>query len=167
MTLKSLIHQERKLIVRLRMWYAKIRGHKGKRWDYEPSEHYMGWHKHDKHDTLVEQLGKLTVVEAGELSKKLEEVWGLDLSVLTSAPVEAPVVEEVKTTATVVVLTAFADGKKIPVLQKIRKYKDMGLMEAKNFVEDLPQTVSEDILIEDAETMKQQLEEVGGTVELK
>ena len=47
-TLKSLIHQERKLIVRLRMWYAKIRGHKGKRWDYEPSEHYMGWHKHDK-----------------------------------------------------------------------------------------------------------------------
>ena len=117
-------------------------------------------------DNLVEQLDKLTVIEAGELSKKLEEVWGLDLSVLTSAPVEAPVVEEVKTTATVV-LTAFADGKKIPVLQKIRKYKDMGLMEAKNFVEDLPQTVSEDILIEDAEAMKQQLEEAGGTVELK
>ena len=117
-------------------------------------------------DNLVEQLGKLTVIEAGELSKKLEEAWGLDLSALTSAPVQAPVVEEVKTTATVV-LTAFADGKKIPVLQKIRKYKDMGLMEAKNFVEDLPQTVSEDILIEDAEAMKQQLEEAGGTVELK
>ena len=48
-TLKSLIYQERRFIVRLRMWYAKIRGHKGKRWDYEPSEHYMGWHKHDKH----------------------------------------------------------------------------------------------------------------------
>ena len=118
-------------------------------------------------DTLVEQLGKLTVIEAGELSKKLEETWGLDLNALTSASVQAPEPEpEVKTTATVV-LTAFADGKKIPVLQKIRKYKDMGLMEAKNFVEDLPQTVSEDILIEDAETMKQQLEEAGGTVELK
>ena len=118
-------------------------------------------------DTLVEQLGKLTVIEAGELSKKLEKVWGLDLNALTSAPVQAPEPEpEVKTTATVV-LTAFADGKKIPVLQKIRKYKDMGLMEAKNFVEDLPQTVSEDILIEDAEAMKQQLEEAGGTVELK
>ena len=118
-------------------------------------------------DTLVEQLGKLTVIEAGELSKKLEEAWGLDLNALTSAPVQAPEPEpEVKTTATVV-LTAFADGKKIPVLQKIRKYKDMGLMEAKNFVEDLPQTVSEDILIEDAEAMKQQLEEAGGTVELK
>ena len=118
-------------------------------------------------DTLVEQLGKLTVIEAGELSKKLEKVWGLDLNALTSAPVQAPEPEpEVKTTATVV-LTAFADGKKIPVLQKIRKYKDMGLMEAKNFVEDLPQTVSEDILIEDAEAMKEQLEEAGGTVELK
>ena len=118
-------------------------------------------------DTLVEQLGKLTVIEAGELSKKLEEAWGLDLNALTSAPVQAPEPEpEVKTTATVV-LTAFADGKKIPVLQKIRKYKDMGLMEAKNFVEDLPRTVSENILIEDAEAMKQQLEEAGGTVELK
>ena len=48
-TLKSLINQERRFIVRLRMWYAKIRGHKGMRWDYEPSEHYMGRHKHDKH----------------------------------------------------------------------------------------------------------------------
>ena len=119
-------------------------------------------------DTLVEQLGKLTVVEAGELSKKLEEAWGLDLNALTSVqqPAQEVEVKEEKTTATVV-LTAFADGKKIPVLQKVRKYKEMGLMEAKNFVEDLPQTVSEDILIEDAEAMKQQLEEAGGTVELK
>ena len=117
-------------------------------------------------DNLIEQLGKLTVVEAGELSKKLEEAWGLDLSALTSAPVQASVVEEVKTTATIV-LTAFADGKKIPVLQKVRKYKEMGLMEAKNFVEDLPGTVLEDILLEDAKATKQQLEEAGGTVELK
>ena len=117
-------------------------------------------------DTLVEQLGKLTVIEAGELSKRLEEAWGLDLSALTSAPVQAPVVEEVKTTATVV-LTGFADNKKISVLQKVRKYKDMGLMEAKTFVEDLPRTVLEDILLEDAEATKQQLEEAGGTVELK
>ena len=117
-------------------------------------------------DNLVEQLGKLTVIEAGELSKRLEEAWGLDLSALTSAPVQAPVVEEVKTTATVV-LTGFADNKKISVLQKVRKYKEMGLMEAKNFVEDLPGTVSDDILKEDAEAIKQQLEEAGGIVELK
>ena len=116
-------------------------------------------------DNLVEQLGKLTVIEAGELSKRLEEAWGLDLSALTNAPVQEPV-EEVKTTATVV-LTGFEDGKKIPVLQKVRKYKDMGLMEAKNFVEDLPGTVSEDILREDAEAIKLQLVEAGGIVELK
>ena len=117
-------------------------------------------------DNLVEQLGKLTVIEAGDLSKRLEEAWGLDLSALTNAPVQAPVVEEVKTTATVV-LTGFADNKKISVLQKVRKYKDMGLMEAKTFVEDLPRAVLEDILLEDAKTTKQQLEEAGGTVELK
>ena len=117
-------------------------------------------------DNLIEQLGKLTVVEAGELSKRLEKAWGLDLSAITSAPVQASVVEEVKTTATIV-LTGFEDNKKISVLQKVRKYKEMGLMEAKNFVEDLPRTVADDILKEDAEAMKQQLEEAGGIVELK
>ena len=117
-------------------------------------------------DNLVEQLGKLTVIEAGELSKRLEEAWGVDLSALTSAPVQVPVVEEVKITATVV-LTGFEDNKKISVLQKVRKYKDIGLMEAKTFVEDLPRTVLEDILLEDAKATKQQLEEAGGTVELK
>ena len=117
-------------------------------------------------DNLIEQLGKLTVVEAGELSKRLEKAWGLDLSAITSAPVQASVVEEVKTTATIV-LTGFEDNKKISVLQKVRKYKEMGLMEAKNFVEDLPGTVAEDILKEDAEAIKQQLEEAGGIVELK
>ena len=117
-------------------------------------------------DNLIEQLGKLTVVEAGELSKRLEKAWGLDLSVLTSAPAQVSVVEEVKTTATVVLL-GFEDNKKISVLQKVRKYRDMGLMEAKNFVEDLPGTVSENILTEDAKAIKQQLEEAGGIVELQ
>ena len=117
-------------------------------------------------DNLIEELGKLTVVEAGELSKRLEKAWGLNLDALLNVPAPAPVVEEVKTTATVVLL-GFEDNKKISVLQKVRKYKDMGLMEAKNFVEGLPGTVAEDILKEDAEAMKQQLEEAGGIVELK
>ena len=117
-------------------------------------------------DNLIEELGKLTVVEAGELSKRLEKAWGLNLDALLNVPAPAPVVEEVKTTATVV-LAGFEDNKKISVLQKVRKYKDMGLMDAKNFVEDLPRTVADDILKEDAEAMKQQLEEAGGIVELK
>ena len=117
-------------------------------------------------DNLVEQLGKLTVIEAGDLSKRLEEAWGLDLNAYLGASAPAPV-EVIESATATVVLTGFEDGKKIPVLQKVRKYKDMGLMEAKNFVEDLPGTVLEDILKEEAETMKQQLEEAGGTVELK
>ena len=117
-------------------------------------------------DNLVEQLGKLTVIEAGDLSKRLEEAWGLDLNAYLGASAPAPV-EVIESATATVVLTGFEDGKKIPVLQKVRKYKDMGLMEAKNFVEDLPGTVADDILKEDAEAMKQQLEEAGGTVELK
>ena len=117
-------------------------------------------------DNLIEQLGKLTVVEAGELSKRLEEAWGLDLSALTSAPAQT-VVDVEKETATVM-LVSHADDKKISVLKKVREYFDgMGLLEAKNFIEDLPKAVKEDIDKEEAEIVKKALEEAGGTVELK
>ena len=117
-------------------------------------------------DNLIEQLGKLTVVEAGELSKKLEKAWGLDLTALTSVPAPASVVQEESTTATVM-LTGFADGKKIPIIKAVRPILDLGLLEAKNFVEDLPQAVKEDLDKEEAEKLKKVLEEAGGTVELK
>jgi large subunit ribosomal protein L7/L12 len=117
-------------------------------------------------DNLIEQLGKLTVVEAGELSKRLEKAWGLDLSALTSAPAPASVVQEESTTATVM-LTSFADGKKIPIIKAVRPMLDLGLLEAKNFVEDLPKVVKEDLEREEAEKLKKILEEAGGTVELK
>ena len=119
-------------------------------------------------DSLIEQLGKLTVVEAGELSKRLEQAWGLDLSALTSAPVQAPV-EEVESTTATVMLTGYEPAdKKISVLKAVREYFDgMGLLEAKNFIEDLPKVVKEEIDKEEAETVKKALEEAGGTVELK
>ena len=117
-------------------------------------------------DNLIEQLGKLTVVEAGELSKRLEKAWGLNLSALTSTPVSAPVQEE--TTTATVMLMSHADDKKISVLKKVREYfEGMGLLEAKNFIEDLPKVVKENIDKEEAETVKKALEEAGGTVELK
>jgi len=119
-----------------------------------------------KIDNLIEELGKLTVVEAGELSKKLEKAWGLNLSALTSASAQAPVQEEAKATATVM-LTGYPADKKISVLKKVREFIDMGLMEAKNFVEALPKPVKEDIDKEEAEKVKKALEEAGGTVELK
>ena len=119
-------------------------------------------------DNLVEQLGKLTVIEAGELSKRLEEAWGLDLSALTSAPVQAPTQEVEKETATVILTGYEPADKKISVLKAVREYFDgMGLLEAKNFIEDLPKTVKEEIDKEEAETVKKALEEAGGTVELK
>ena len=117
-------------------------------------------------DSLVEQLGKLTVIEAGELSKKLEKVWNLDLAALTSTPAPVNVVDE-ETSLVKVILTGFAPGKKIPIIKAIRPILELGLIEAKNFSEDLPQAVKEDLDKEEAEKLKQILEEAGGTVELK
>ena len=119
-------------------------------------------------DTLVEQLGKLTVIEAGELSKKLEKAWGLNLDSLMNQPAQAQaqVVEE-KATASVI-LTGYPADKKISVLKKVREYiEGMGLLEAKNIVEDLPKTVKEDIEKEEADKVKKGLEEAGGTVQLR
>jgi large subunit ribosomal protein L7/L12 len=117
-------------------------------------------------DNLIEQLGKLTVVEAGQLSKRLEEAWGLDLNAYVGAP--APVqVEETESATATVMLTSFADGKKIPIIKAVRPILNLGLLEAKNFVEDLPKAVKENIDKEEAEKLKKILEEAGGTVELK
>jgi len=120
-------------------------------------------------DSLVEQLGKLTVIEAGELAKKLEKAWNLDLNKILQTPVQEFIEEKVQTIFNVV-LTGFEDGKKIPVIQKIRKYKEMGLLEAKNFVEgsiENPNEIKIDIEKEEAETIKKEVEEVGGKVEIK
>ena len=116
-------------------------------------------------DTLVNELGQLTVLEALELSKKLSKEWNIDLDSLQTAPAPAPVVIE-STTATVM-LTSFLDGKKIPIIKAVRPILGLGLIEAKNFVEDLPKVVKEDIEKEEAEKLKKILEEAGGTVELK
>ena len=118
-------------------------------------------------DNLVEQLGKLTVIEAGELSKRLEKAWGLDLNAImqTSAPVGE--VQSEDTSLVKVILTGFAPGKKIPIIKAISPILDLGLLEAKTFSEDLPQTVKGDLDKEEAEKLKKVLEEAGGTVEIK
>ena len=121
-----------------------------------------------KIDNLIEELGKLTVIEAGELSKRLEEAWGLNLNAYLGASAPAPV-EVIESTTATVMLTGYEPAdKKISVLKKVRQYFDgMGLLEAKNFIEDLPKAVKEDIDKEEAEELKKVLEEAGGTVELK
>ncbi len=118
-------------------------------------------------DSLIEQLGKLTVVEAGELSKRLEKAWGLDLEAFmgTTAQAQEPVKEE--SALVDVILTGYPADKKISVLKKVREFIDMGLLEAKNFVEAIPKPVKEDIDKEEAEKVKKALEEAGAVVELK
>ncbi len=117
-------------------------------------------------ETLVKQLGQLTVVEALDLSKKLAKEWNIDLDNLQSAPAQASAPAEEKATATVT-LTGFGENKKIPVLKAVKEILGLGLMEAKNFVEALPKPVKEDTDKEEAEKVKKMLEDAGGTVELK
>ena len=117
-------------------------------------------------DTLVEQLGKLTVLEAGELAKKLEKAWNLDYEKILQGT-KPQVVEEVKEdTLLKVILTGYGENK-IAVIKEVRKFKAMGLLEAKNFVESVPQELKDDIEKEEAEKIKAEIEAVGGKVEIK
>tara|TARA_Y100000590_G_scaffold266676_1_gene299508 strand:+ start:1148 stop:1546 length:399 start_codon:yes stop_codon:yes gene_type:complete len=123
----------------------------------------------NKIEVLVKQLGQLTVVEAGQLAKQLEKEWDLDLDSLTAgagAQAAAPV-DEGKTEFDVL-LTGFDDSKKIAVLKAIKTIKDIGLMDAKKFVEgDLPATVADEVSKEQAEKFKKDIEDAGGQVQLK
>jgi|TARA_B100000586_G_scaffold234733_1_gene184883 large subunit ribosomal protein L7/L12 len=117
-------------------------------------------------DTLVEQLGKLTVLEAGDLAKKLEKAWNLNYEQILQGAKPQVVEEVVEDTLLKVILTGYGENK-IAVIKEIRKIKDMGLMEAKNFVEGAPQEIKGDIEKEEAEKIKAEIETVGGTVEIK
>ena len=121
-------------------------------------------------NTLVEQLSELTVLEAAELSKLLEEKWGVSAAaaVAVAGPAAggaaAPVVEE--QTEFDVVLTGDG-GKKINVIKEVRAITGLGLTEAKALVEAAPKAVKEGVNKEEAEKIKAQLEGAGATVELK
>jgi large subunit ribosomal protein L7/L12 len=121
---------------------------------------------------IVEDLSSLTVLEAAELSKMLEEKWGVS----AAAPVAvaaaggaaaggAAEAAEEKTEFDVVL--AAAGEKKINVIKEVRAITGLGLKEAKDLVEGAPKTVKEAAAKEEAEAIKKKLEEVGATVELK
>jgi large subunit ribosomal protein L7/L12 len=118
---------------------------------------------------LVDELSGLTVLEAAELAKLLEEKWGVSAAaaVAVAAPGAggaAAVVEE-KTEFTVVL--AAAGEKKIEVIKEVRALTGLGLKEAKDLVEGAPKNVKEDVTKEEAEKVKAQLEKAGAKVELK
>ena len=120
-------------------------------------------------EKIADELSNLTVLEAAELSKLLEEKWGVS----AAAPVavaavagggEAASAEE-KTEFTVVL--ASAGDKKINVIKEVRAITGLGLKEAKDLVEGAPKEVKVDVSKAEAEELKKKLEEAGATVELK
>ena len=121
--------------------------------------------------SLVEDLSKLTVLEAAELSKMLEEKWGVSAAAaVAAAPAAggaggaAPAAEE--KTEFDVILTGDG-GKKINVIKEVRAITALGLTEAKALVEGAPKAVKEGVSKDEAEKLKKQLEEAGATVEIK
>ena len=116
---------------------------------------------------IIDQLSKLTVVEAADLSKQLEEKWGV------SAAVAAPAVTPIASTAAAEEKSEFtiflesAGDKKINVIKEVRSITGLGLKEAKDLVEAAPKEVKAGVAKKDAEEAKKKLESAGAKVELK
>ena len=124
-------------------------------------------------DQIVEDLSALTVMEAAELSKKLEEKWGVSaaapmaMAAMPAAGGAAPAEAAEEQTEFTVVLTAGGD-KKINVIKEVRAVRpDLGLKEAKDLVEGAPQNVKENVSKQEAEEVKKKLEEAGASVTIK
>ncbi|TCM18801.1 LSU ribosomal protein L12P [Novosphingobium sp. PhB165] len=118
---------------------------------------------------LVEELSKLTVLEAADLAKALEEAWGVSAAAavaVAAAPAgDAGAAVEEKTEFDVI-LTGDG-GKKIQVIKEVRAITGLGLAEAKALVEGAPKAVKEGVNKAEAEDIKKKIEEAGGTVEVK
>ena len=117
---------------------------------------------------IVDELSALTVLEAAELAKLLEEKWGVSAAAavaVAAGPAAAAVVAEEQTEFTVM-LTAAGD-KKIEVIKEVRAITGLGLKEAKDLVEAAPKAVKEGVTKDEAAKMKAQLEKAGAKVDLK
>ena len=118
---------------------------------------------------LVDQLSSLTVLEAAELAKLLEEKWGVSAAaaVAVAAPGGAAAAAPVEEKTEFTVVLAAAGDKKIEVIKEVRALTGLGLKEAKDLVEGAPKNVKEGVSKEEAEKVKAQLEKAGAKVELK
>ena len=118
---------------------------------------------------LVDELSMLTVLEAAELSKKLEEAWGVSAAAPVAAAAApgaaaaAPAAEQTEFT----VILKEAGANKINVIKEVRAITSLGLKEAKDLVEGAPKAVKEGVNKSDAEALKKKLEDAGAKVELK
>jgi large subunit ribosomal protein L7/L12 len=120
-------------------------------------------------EQLVTDLSALTVIEAADLSKMLEEKWGVSAAApaaMAAAPAAAAAAPAVEKTEFTVVLTEAGD-KKINVIKEVRAITGLGLKEAKDLVEGAPKEVKADVSKDEAAKIKKQLEDAGAKVELK
>ena len=118
---------------------------------------------------IVDELSTLTVMEAAELSKLLEEKWGVSAAapVAVAAAGAAPAADAAEEKDSFDVVLAAAGDQKINVIKEVRGITGLGLKEAKDMVEGAPKTLKEGVKKEEAEAMKTQLEAAGAKVELK
>ncbi|MEW4468853.1 50S ribosomal protein L7/L12 [Parasphingorhabdus sp. JC815] len=118
---------------------------------------------------LVEELSKLTVMEAAELSKALEEEWGVSAAaaVAVAGPAAAGGGEAAEEQSEFDVILTGDGGKKIQVIKEVRAITQLGLTDAKALVEGAPKALKEGVSKDEAEEIKTKIEAAGGTVELK
>ena len=120
-------------------------------------------------EQLVEDLSQLTVIEAAELSKLLEDKWGVSaaapVAIAAAAPADGAEAEEEKTEFDLI-LVSFGE-KKINVIKEVRAITGLGLKEAKDLVEGVPNPVKEAVSKDEADEIRTKLEEAGATVEVK
>ena len=124
----------------------------------------------DTLNKIVKDLSKLSVKEAAELSKLLEEKWGVEANapVVAAPPVAADESEAAADEGGIVNIELVAAGdKKIDVIKEVRAITELGLKEAKDLVESAPKPLKEEVKKEEAEEIKKKLEAVGAKVELK
>ena len=120
-------------------------------------------------NNLVDALSSLTVLEAAELSKKLEEKWGVSAAApaAAAAPVAAVAAAPVEEQTEFTVILAKAGDKKINVIKEVRTITGLGLKEAKDLVEAAPKPVKEGVNKDEVAKIKKMLEDAGATVEVK
>jgi large subunit ribosomal protein L7/L12 len=118
-------------------------------------------------EKIVEQLSELTVLEAAELSKMLEDKWGVSAAAAPVAMAAAPAAEAVEEKDEFNVVLKSAGGNKIAVIKEVRTITGLGLKEAKDVVEGAPKPLKEGVKKEEAEAMKEKLVAAGAEVELQ
>ena len=116
---------------------------------------------------IIDELSTLTVVEAAELSKQLEEKWGVTAAAAVAAPAAGTAAAPAEEKSEFTVVLASAGDKKINVIKEVRAITALGLKEAKDLVEGAPKEIKSGVSKKDAEEMKKKLEAAGAKIELK